>query len=363
MILLAYTIPNIYVFFRILSLYIKKGYRVFYGIIYLLLASIYPLKNYLTDGTLAGIAETISEYLLPFYLYLFLFTLLFDIFLLLNIFLKVLPRNKNRSDGFKKAGLSVLLISSLVVVIGGAVNFSTIRLSEFNIDIPGRSSELGHLKIAFAADFHLDERTSVGFVERFAEKISEIEPDLLLFGGDIAEGDSTNERMVRFENILKEIHPKFGVFTVLGNHEFYSGNDDGDFFERSGIEVLYDSVAIINNDFNLAGRLDSHFSGRKPLEIFLREADNSLPVILLDHRPTEIVQASKTTTDIQFSGHTHNGQMFPLNLIIRNMYELSWGYKKKGNTHFFVTSGIRLWGFPVRTSGKSEIMVVNINFL
>jgi len=65
---------------------------------------------------------------------------------------------------------------------------------------------------------------------------------------------------------------------------------------------------------------------------------------------------------VQLSGHTHNGQLFPINYIIKSMYDLSWGYMKKGNTHFFVTSGLQLWGPPVRTAGKAEIMVINIGF-
>jgi predicted MPP superfamily phosphohydrolase len=82
----------------------------------------------------------------------------------------------------------------------------------------------------------------------------------------------------------------------------------------------------------------------------------------MDHRPTELQQASQTKVNVQFSGHTHNGQLFPLNLIVNRIYELSWGYRKIRNAHFFVTSGLRLWGPPVKTSGKSEIMVVDIYF-
>jgi predicted MPP superfamily phosphohydrolase len=82
----------------------------------------------------------------------------------------------------------------------------------------------------------------------------------------------------------------------------------------------------------------------------------------MDHRPNELQEVSRTQADVQFSGHTHNGQMFPINLITNSVYELSWGYKKIRNTHFFVSSGLRLWGPPVRTSGKSEIMLVDINF-
>jgi predicted MPP superfamily phosphohydrolase len=95
----------------------------------------------------------------------------------------------------------------------------------------------------------------------------------------------------------------------------------------------------------------------------MRTIPDSLPVILMDHRPTEIEQISKTSADIVLSGHTHNGQLFPINFITRSVYELSYGHMKKGDTHFFVSSGIRLWGFPVRTTGKSEIMVINVDLV
>jgi hypothetical protein len=95
----------------------------------------------------------------------------------------------------------------------------------------------------------------------------------------------------------------------------------------------------------------------------MKSVTDTLPVIMIDHRPTEIDSVSETAVDVQFSGHTHNGQLFPLNLITKKIYILSYGYRKIVNTHFFVTSGLRLWGPPVRTTGKSEIVVVDINFI
>jgi len=94
----------------------------------------------------------------------------------------------------------------------------------------------------------------------------------------------------------------------------------------------------------------------------MTEVPVSLPVIVLDHRPTEMEQLSETSADVVFSGHTHHGQLFPINLITKKVYELSYGYLKKRDTHFFVSSGIRLWGPPVRTVAKSEILVVEILF-
>ena len=203
---------------------------------------------------------------------------------------------------------------------------------------------------------------SKDYVERFEKQIEMIQPDLMLFGGDIIEGDKDDGDMVAFENILKEIHPRYGVYAVLGNHEFYGGPKRGLFFEKAGMKLLLDSSVVIDHSFNLAGRLDNRYDNRKPIEKLMISTNDSLPVILMDHRPTDLEAISKTAVDISLSGHTHNGQLFPLNLILRNMYRITWGYEKIGATHFIVTSGIRLWGPPVRTVGKSEIVVIDVRF-
>lgn len=360
MILLAYTLPNIYVFFRVMFLFIGKGYRLRYTFIYLLIASIYPLSG-IAGGSIREILDLLSDYLLPFYLYLFLLVLLFDIFLLLNLLIKILPVQKRKEHGFRKYSLSAIIILSAVIVIAGAVNFRTIRLTEYRISVPARTSELKTLRIAFAADFHIDSKTPVAFVRRFVEKTLSVAPDIMLFGGDIVEGHD-GEKMEEQERLMRTITTKYGVYGVLGNHEYYRGQDRGSFFDKAAISVLRDTCIVFPGAFTLAGRLDSHYQSRKSAQELINEAPDSLPVILLDHRPTELIEVSKTATDVQLSGHTHDGQMFPINLITRKVYLLSKGYRKLENTHFFVTSGIRQWRFPVRTTGKSEIVVIDITF-
>jgi predicted MPP superfamily phosphohydrolase len=362
---LAYIIPNIYVFLRVWKLFISKGNKLYYTLIYFFFALIYPVSNLFPEeslGFLPVLFSIISNYLLAFYLYLFLSVLVIDILLLLNWLLKIIPSEKLRSTHTRITGLFVIIFFSLTVVIAGIINFNTIRISEYKIEIPAKSSGIKNLKIAFVADFHLQEGTNIHFVERFTKNISDIKPDLMLFGGDIVEGDRQDENMAVFEKLISDIKTKYGVFTVLGNHEYYAGQDKGSFFDKAGMKVLCDTVIVIDSSFVLSGRNDSHFRTRKTINQLMKSIPDSLPVILIDHRPTEIDEVSKTTVDVQLSGHTHDGQMFPINLITRKVYELSQGYRKIRNTHFFVTSGIRLWGPPVRTSGKSEIIVLHINF-
>lgn len=364
--LLTYLIPNIYLFIRLWQLFIPKKFRWWYVIIYCLLFSIYPLARIIRGAELVlavQILETAANYVLPFFLYLFLFTLLADLFLLINRIIKILPAEKIKKVSCRLKMLFSIVLLSALVVAGGIINFNTIRTSEYRISIPKNSSEIKALKIAFVSDFHLEKNVPVRFVERFAGTIEEINPDLLLYGGDIIEGDGEDGKIKQFEDIIRRTKARYGVYGVLGNHEHYAGQGIRNFFRNSGIGILRDTAVIINNYFIVAGRDDSHFRTRKSVEETMKALPDSLPVILLDHRPTEIDLISKTTADVVFSGHTHHGQLFPINFITGSIYELSHGYLKKHSTHFFVTSGIRLWGPPVRTTGKSEIMVVNINLI
>jgi predicted MPP superfamily phosphohydrolase len=358
---LAYLLPNIYIFLRLGKLFIHKEYQFYYMLVYLFIALFFPLVNLFSDSD-SGILGVIANYLLPYYLYLFLSVVVFDIFLLVNMAAKIVSPEKRKSTGFRIAGLSAVLLFPCIVVIAGVINFNTIRTSEYRIDVPRKSAKIDHLKIAFVADFHLKKGVDVHFVERFARQVDSIQPDLMVFGGDIVEGTREDENMHMFEKILREIHPRYGVYAVFGNHEFYGRQNKGQFFDRSGMKVLCDSNVVIGGSFNLLGRYDSHFGRRKTIGELMKSVKDSLPVILVDHRPTEIDEVSKTTVDVQLSGHTHNGQLFPINLILKRMYRLVWGYEKIGNTNFFVTSGIRLWGPPVRTVGKSEIMVIEVAF-
>jgi len=360
---LVYVIPNIYLFLRIGKLFINKEYRFLYALIYLFIVLFFPLITLLSGrepGYLFSVLSTVSGYLIPFYLYLFLFVLLFDILLLVNLVARKVPREKMQTTRFKAAAFSSVLTCSLLVVIAGAINFNTIRTSAYEIDIPRKSSKIDHLKIAFVSDFHLGANTNMGFMERFVKEINAVQPDLMLYGGDIVEGRRGDKNMARYEKVLSGITAKYGVYAVLGNHEYYSGQDKGSFFDHSGMKLLCDSVVVIDHAINLVGRYDSHFNRRENIAELLKSVNDSLPVLLLDHRPTETAEVSKTNVDVQFSGHTHDGQMFPINLILRSMYPIVWGYQKIGHTNFFVSSGIRLWGPPVRTVGKSEIMVVTV---
>ena len=359
---LAYIIPNIYVFTRIYQLFIGKGYKIRYIIVYIILFAIYPLSRNYNEESGSLVSQFLSicaGYLLPFYLYFFLSVILFDLFLLANLLFKFVSVDFRKSYKFRLYTLATLILLSLLTVVGGAINLNTIRVSDYQITIPKKNSNIEKLRVAFISDIHIHQRLRLSYIEKFVGELNKLKPDIVLFGGDIVEGDGENETSQDMELTFSKIKSKYGSFGVVGNHEFYGGQQNGEFFRKAGITMLYDTVIKIDESFYLAGRYDEHFRHRKSINELLGNFTPDLPVFLLDHRPTQLQQVSKTPVDVQFSGHTHNGQLFPINYIIHNIYELGWGYNKIGNTHFFVSSGLRLWGPPVKTAGKSEIMLVD----
>ncbi len=362
---LAYVIPNIYVFFRIMFLFISKKYRLLYTGIYLLLAAVYPVAENLDweDSTrFLQLLATIGNYLLPFFLYIFLSVLLIDLFLLFNLLFRLVSKEAINRYLFRFPTLIIIMFLSAAVVAGGIINLNTIRASHYSVTVPKKNSKLNTLRIAFVADFHIQENSSLHFVKQFVRKANALNPDIMLYGGDIVEGRDENKVSEDILAALQEVQTKYGAFGVLGNHESYGSRGNGTFYQKSQITLLRDTVINIDDSFYLAGRHDERFRQRKSVNDILQNNSADLPIILLDHRPTRLQEASQAPVDMQFSGHTHYGQLFPINYYIDSLYDLSWGYKQIRNTHFFVTSGLRLWGPPVKTVGKSEIIVVDISF-
>ena len=159
-----------------------------------------------------------------------------------------------------------------------------------------------------------------------------------------------------------------GLYAITGNHEFIGGeNRTIPYIESKGIRVLKDEMVTLEGGIQLIGRIDRdsyrfYRKERLPLGELMKLADTTKPVILLDHQPFHLDETAKYGIDLQLSGHTHNGQMWPLNYVTRMIYELSYGYLKKRNTNFIVSSGYGLWGPRVRLGSRSEVLLINIIF-
>lgn len=363
--LAVYLLPSVYVYFRVMSLLLEKLHKIIFTGIFILFVSTFPATEILSHSsspTWVDALLNLGYSSLPFMLYLFLLVVLLDILRGINRLLKIVPVETLRLPRIRVINLTLLIAVPTLVVAVGMVKFADIRVNEYQVQIPRKSSPLRNLKIALASDLHLKELTDRGFMDRFVTRVNSLNADILLMPGDILEGDRQYEQLKEFERQFRRIRTRYGVYASPGNHDRYAMRNKLDFFENSHITLLQDTVAVIDGAFTLVARNDGRSQSRKTIDELMRSATDTLPSIVLDHRPTDILPISATRADLLVCGHSHHGQLFPLNLIAEQLYELSWGYKKFQNTHVFVTSGVQLWGPPVRTAGDSEIMVITAEF-
>lgn len=219
-----------------------------------------------------------------------------------------------------------------------------------------------------ASDIHLGTLIANGRVSSLVEKINSLDPDIVLLAGDIVDEDIGQVIKLNLGETLKTIKSKYGVYGITGNHEYIGGVEPAvKYLEAHGITMLRDTSIKINNSFYLVGREDksiNQFAGkkRKELKEIMSDIDKNLPVIMMDHQPFGLNEAEENGVDLQLSGHTHHGQLWPANYITEMIYEVSWGYKKKGNTNIYVSSGFGGWGPPIRTGNSPEIVNIKLDF-
>lgn len=217
------------------------------------------------------------------------------------------------------------------------------------------------LKIVALSDLHLGYNIGKDELREWIGLINQEEPDIVLIGGDIIDSSTRPVNEAEMFDDFKDIKSKYGIYAVLGNHEYISGlNESLRFYEKAGIHLLRDSYALIDSTFYVIGRDDRMNTGRKPLEEIMAGIDKSKPVLLLDHQPYHLEEAEQNGVDLQFSGHTHRGQIFPISLITDMMYEKAYGYLRKGSTQVYVSSGMGIWGGKFRIGTQSEYVVINM---
>jgi len=148
---------------------------------------------------------------------------------------------------------------------------------------------------------------------------------------------------------------------VPGNHDYFAGIKRSiDLLDQAGIVVLRNNSLIIDSSFYLIGRDDEASHNRKSLDSLMQNIDPDFPLILMDHRPFRLHESSNHKIDLHLSGHLHNGQIFPVNIIEKKKYELSFGYLKTDSTNFYVSSGLGLSYVPLRIGTYSEIVRIHL---
>lgn len=260
---------------------------------------------------------------------------------------------------------SFLYATALIsmVLAYGYYQYKHPETNVINIVINKPTKSYQQLKVVAISDIHLGYGTDKEQLKDYVDLINEQRPDLILIGGDLIDNSLHPVLDQRMEEELNLLHAPLGVYMIPGNHEYISGMEASrDFIAKTSIVLLQDSVVTLPNGIQLIGRDDANNRKRESLDSLAAQVDTSLPVIMLNHQPFELDKAVDAGIDLQFSGHTHRGQVWPMTLVVDRMFELSHGYKRKGNTHFYVSSGLSLWGPPFRIGTQSEMVVFNITF-
>jgi hypothetical protein len=304
------------------------------------------------------------DYYFPYLLYFILSLPLISVTTAIMEKTKLLQAEAACGAASRYIRLGCSLLIPALIVSAGVFNNNHPRMKAVSVEIPRKSSAIKELKIVFATDFHLG-RNDGRVLDRFVAEANAVHPDIILIGGDIVGGDG-NPDMGELKAQFRKLRAKYGVYAVLGNHDIHQVNHcyfpwlGQDFFAESGMTLLEDNVEKIDNALYLAGR---HPSRSKPIESILEAARDDLPVVLLDHYPPRLAAIGPSRVDLQLSGHTHNGQVFPLNLIVTPLeYEFAYGIKEKSNTLFAVSSGLHYAFPPLNTQGFSEILCIKALF-
>lgn len=268
------------------------------------------------------------------------------------------------SDKGRVAVVTVYSIAAIILSFGYYfAKMPVVRFQDITLD---KAVPEGKQRVVLVSDIHLGMMISNGRLDRMVELVNRQNADIVLLAGDIFDEDLGPVIQNNMGDLLKNLKARQGVFAVLGNHEFYGGATAADEYMRNhNITVLRDTAVVLPNGLVIAGREDitvkqMNGKSRKTLDALLEGIDRSKPVFMMDHQPYKLAEVAGSGVDLQVSGHTHHGQMWPFNYITKAIFEISRGYGKIGNTHFYVSSGYGTWGPPIRTNSRSEIIVLEI---
>jgi len=260
------------------------------------------------------------------------------------------------------------VIVAVAVTAYGAVVAMGPQVTRYEFSIAKQAGDLRELSIVVLSDLHMGNIMGRRRVGRIVAAVNELHPDIVLFPGDIVDEDLRPVMEQDLGALLKGINTRFGKFAVTGNHEYIGGAEKAvKYLESEGIWFLRDKTVTVAESFVLIGREDKSseyfaLKRRKSLEKVMEGVNRSLPSILMDHQPCKLQEAEKAGVDLQLSGHTHNGQLWPFNWITDLIYEKSWGYVPKGSTNIVVSCGAGTWGPPVRVGSISEIVYIHLTF-
>ena len=362
---------NVYIFLKGMRLLEKKRVlRTIFASSFILEFALYLTGLYLhpiLPDNIVRFLWLMGSSWMVFIFYMTLLWLIIDLLLYLNRrkpFMGSYLNDNPRTSGAIFFAVTTISIASIMYM--GSYRFRNPTVTELEININKKAGELSSLKIVAVSDVHLGYLINKKYASRYVELINEQNPDIILFVGDIIDAEMAPIIEQNMQEDFLKLSAPLGIYSCTGNHEYrYEADYKTTWLnDNAGIKMLRDSAVLIDSSFYVVGREDWIIPTRKELKTILTEqnVNSSLPIIILNHTPDNLDEEVENGADIALYGHTHDGQVFPFNILTRLMFEVSNGYKKKGDTNVYVSSGLGLSGPQYRIGTKSEIAVLNVTF-
>jgi predicted MPP superfamily phosphohydrolase len=366
----VYFLGNLYIFLKgYKAIPWMSNHKMLYTLIFIVLAALFIAGKILErshSSVLSDILNIAGGFWLAFMVYAFIFLLLSDILFLIARLTGF--TGKQDATVFHKWSYILTVIAAILLISGGFINALFPVVKKYDIKINKEAGELKNLRIAAVSDIHLGSVIRKRSMRILSAMTANLNPDIVILLGDIVDGEIgpvLRDDLLKYFNCPK---CRYGLISITGNHEYIGGASRTiPYIESKGIRILRDETIVLPGGVQIIGRIDRDsrmFYGKERIQLdeLMRGIDITKPVILLDHQPFNLDETEKHNIDLQLSGHTHNGQMWPLNYITKMIYEVSYGYKKKGASHIIVSSGFGVWGPRIRSGSRPEVMLVNLQF-
>lgn len=263
--------------------------------------------------------------------------------------------------------LPVLMVS---IILGyGYYNMNHINVKKYEITTDKYIG--GSCRILFLSDVHYGTVQDKEILKNEISSMNSYNPDIVILGGDIVEEGTSKEDMQEIFSLLGSLQNQHGIYYVYGNHDRQPYTDKRTYTDEelvqaiteNGIVILEDNFAEINEELILVGRGDAAWgndSGRASINKLLTGADMEKYIIVADHQPVEAEENNAARVDLELSGHTHAGQIWPAKYFFDVMKMFRYGRYQEGNCTVIVSSGFAGWQYPIRTQEHCEYVVVNI---
>lgn len=364
----------------------SRFFRIPISIIYAFFAFSPLIAFFLPKATqIRRVVQLIGSYWFGVMMYTLLIVAISQfISVLLRRVFRIVPR-----DFFRKKASNLVCLLLSVAIIGsisvyGAVNARNIKINDYSVTVNKQVEGMDSLNVVLIADLHIGYSIGVDHIRQMVEKVNAQNPDIVCIAGDIYDNDyDAFEDPDALVLELSKISSTYGTYACWGNHDVnqkilggFTFDDEPviehdprmtEFLKNAKINLLADETVLIDDKFYVSCRVDGEKPAtendiRKTPEELLEGVDLSKPVIMVYHEPDEISEIAEAGTDLLLCGHTHDGQLFPANILTGLKWENSFGYLKKGDMHNIVTSGVGVWGPFMRVGTDAEICNIKVNF-